>query len=334
MRFKKRLATATIIACVFFLGFSLNAFAGKQKYEEKFNETIALVKSGKVVLTNISGDIDVKTWNRSEVEIDAKKISKASSMEKAKEHADKVTIEIEKKGDVLYIKTEYPKISSNVFNVSVDFNLMIPEGASASMKSVSGDIFMKKIGGKANANSVSGDIVMESITGSLVANAVSGDIEVLRAGSGVECESVSGELTLEDITGNAYLKAVSGDITVAGLKGSVEADSVSGDIKVMGVSDASTVTVKVLSGDVDYAGDIYADGRYTFKSHSGDVILVLPADAAFDLEAKTFSGTIDSAFEIMVMGKLSKREIRGSVNNGGAAVTVGTFSGDVHLKKK
>jgi DUF4097 and DUF4098 domain-containing protein YvlB len=62
--------------------------------------------------------------------------------------------------------------------------------------------------------------------------------------------------------------------------------------------------------------------------------LILPARSAFDLEAKTFSGSIDSAFEIMVMGKLSKRELKGSVNSGGAEVTVSTFSGDVRLKKK
>jgi hypothetical protein len=334
MRLKKGLAVTTIIACVFLFGFSSNAFADKTKYEEKFNETIVLAKSGKVVLTNISGDIEVRTWNRAEVDIDAKKISKASTMEKAKQYADKVTIEIDKQGDVLTIKTDYPKTSIRNLNVSVEYVLMIPEKASASMKSVSGDIVMRKIGGKAKANSVSGDLVMEMIAGPVVANAVSGDVKIKKAESGVECESVSGELVIENVTGNAFLKAVSGDISVRGMIGSVEAESVSGDVEVIGVSDASTVSVKVLSGDVDYAGEIYANGRYKFKSHSGDVVLILPARSAFDLEAKTFSGSIDSAFEIMVMGKLSKRELKGSVNSGGAEVTVSTFSGDVRLKKK
>jgi len=79
---------------------------------------------------------------------------------------------------------------------------------------------------------------------------------------------------------------------------------------------------------------IFSDGTYEFKSHSGDVTLTIPSDAAFDLEARTFSGSIDSEFEITLTGKISKKELKGSVNGGGATLEVKTFSGDVELKKK
>jgi len=60
----------------------------------------------------------------------------------------------------------------------------------------------------------------------------------------------------------------------------------------------------------------------------------IPSDSAFDFEAKTFSGSIHSDFEITISGKISKREIRGSVNGGGADITLKNFSGNIYLKKK
>jgi len=55
---------------------------------------VSLAKDGKVILTNISGDIEVKTWNKGEVQIEALKTTKTSSEAKAKEYFQKVKIEI------------------------------------------------------------------------------------------------------------------------------------------------------------------------------------------------------------------------------------------------
>ena len=61
--------------------------------------------------------------------------------------------------------------------------------------------------------------------------------------------------------------------------------------------------------------------------------MILSPNAAFDLEASTFSGDIESDFEIMVTGKFSKKKVQGAVNGGGAVVILNTFSGDIDLKK-
>jgi hypothetical protein len=61
--------------------------------------------------------------------------------------------------------------------------------------------------------------------------------------------------------------------------------------------------------------------------------MFLPADSAFDFEAGTFSGSIESDFEIKMSGKISEKEMRGVVNGGGASVKLSSFSGDIKLKK-
>jgi len=321
MRANKIIVSLTVIAvfCSVYAAAS-DSVLDKEKYEEKFEKTVALNKDGKVILRNISGDIEVRTWNRAEVKIDALKVSRASTMSKAKENADLVKIEITEENNVVRIETVYPKKTDSLFrkgiNVSIGYVLMVPEKAEAEMKTVSGDVEMFNIGAAARAETVSGDIRLEKIDGPVRVNAVSGDLE------------------LDGINGDAELKTVSGEIEVNRIEGSVDAETVSGGIDLAGISGAEEVRAKTVSGGVDYEGDILPRGSYRFSVHSGGIRLNIPADSAFDLEAKTFSGDIDSDFDIRVSGKLSKREIRGSVNGGGAELALKSFSGGIRLRKK
>ncbi|MBN1223296.1 MAG: DUF4097 family beta strand repeat protein [Candidatus Aminicenantes bacterium] len=322
-----------LLAFMLALGVFPTTAVAKEKYEEKFEKTVSLAKDGKVYLKNISGDIQVMTWGKDEVKIDALKISRASSMDRAKENADKVKIEITEESGVLRIETDYPKMNFGNLNVSVDFKVTIPDHASADINSVSGDIRIEKAGGATKAESVSGDVNLEDIGGTLRGKSVSGDVNVRGAAKGADINSVSGDVAVYDVVGDADLKTVSGEITAARIKGSIEAESVSGDVELTDVSDAGVVKAKALSGEVIYLGTINRDGRYEFKSHSGDIRLTIPGSSAFDLEAKTFSGDIDSEFEMTISGKLSRKSIKGSVNGGGAVVELNTFSGDVLLRK-
>jgi DUF4097 and DUF4098 domain-containing protein YvlB len=312
---------AWITAVIVVLGLGVLSLyaAPKDTYEEKFERTETLARDGKVSLGNVSGDIAVMPWDKAEVRIEALKRSAASSEAKAKENAGLVTIEITREGDTLKIETKYPERKSfwggNSPNVSVDYKLWIPAAASIDVRSVSGDVDLGALGGTVKAK------------------VVSGSIGLVKAAAGAELTTVSGDVMVKDITGNAFLKTVSGDIEAARIKGSVEAESVSGGIDLGEVSGAASVSAKTVSGNVTYKGVIEAKGRYSLKSHSGDVRMTIPADSAFSFEAETFSGDIDSDFKIEISGKISKREIRGTINGGGAEVRLATFSGSIDLKK-
>lgn len=313
----KGLAVSFCLAFVLALG-TVTA-AAEEKYEEKFEKTESLARDGMVYLSNVSGDIEVMTWKEASVKIDALKTSRAGTLAKAKENAALVTIEMTREGSVLKIETKYPERKrswgSDSLNVSVSYKLWIPDKASFEGHSVSGDVHVDPLGGKCDLN------------------AVSGDVEILGA-QGLEATLVSGELDVKDIGGDAYLKTVSGDIRAERIRGSVETETVSGDIDLLEVSEARSVDAKTVSGDITYRGDVRSDGQYRLRAHSGDIEMVIPAGSEFDFEAKTFNGTIDSAFEIKVIGKISPKEIKGTVGNGGATVRLSAFSGNIDLRKK
>jgi DUF4097 and DUF4098 domain-containing protein YvlB len=309
-----------LVGLAFVAAFVAAPAMAEEKYEEKFSKTEALAKNGRFTLSNISGDIDVAVWKEAQVKIEALKVSKAASLDKAKENAAKVTIEVTKDGDLVSVETKYPKQTGGFWggdkiSVSVNYKVWVPEQAAVELRSVSGDVTVAALGGKAKIDSVSGDVT-------------------LLGAAGAEIKLVSGDLKVENIAGDAFIKAVSGDIDVAKIRGSVEADAVSGDIELRDISGARTVDIKTVSGNVVYFGTLESDGRYQLKTHSGDVRMNIPANASFDLEANTFSGAIDSDFEITVSGKISPKEIRGTVGKGGATVVLKSFSGNVDLKKR
>jgi DUF4097 and DUF4098 domain-containing protein YvlB len=321
MTTKHRTWLTVIAGLAFVAAFVAAPALAEEKYEEKFAKTEALAKNGKLYLSNISGQIDIAVWKEAQVKIEAVKTSKADTAAKAKENADKVTIEVTKEGDLVRVETKYPKREGGRFwggdriSVSVDYKVWVPDQAAVDLNSVSGDVTVAAIGGKAKVTCVSGDVK-------------------LAGAAGAEITLTSGDLELGNIAGDAFIKAVSGDITVTKIKGSVEADTVSGDIELRDVSEAPSVDLKTVSGNVVYFGSVQAGGRYQLNAFSGDVRMTIPADSAFDFEANTFNGSIDTDFAITVSGKISPKEIRGTVGKGGATITLKSFSGNVDLKKK
>jgi hypothetical protein len=334
---KKALVLIVVLAvAIFFLGMNpLEASAqGKVKHEEKFEKTESLARDGKVEIRNISGDVEVMTWDRGEVKIDGLKISRASSMEKAKEYASKVKIEISRENGMLKVETKYPKPSIKGMSVSVDYKVMIPSQAAINARTVSGDVILEKIGGKAAAGTKSGNVSVFGAQNGANAETVSGNVKVADVENGIYCKTASGNVSAKNITGNADLNCVSGDVTAEKITGDVEADTVSGSVKLVDISGADVVKGKTMSGNTVYYGDISSNGRYTLEAHSGKVEMAIPSGSAFDLTASVFSGSINTDFKVMMSGKMSTKKISGSVNGGGADVTLKTFSGNIYLKKK
>lgn len=334
---KKILILVALFAVlVFFLGMNpLQASAqGKVRHEEKFEKTEPLDRDGKVEIRNISGDVEVMTWDRGEVKIDALKTSRASSMAKAKENASKVDIVVSRHNGVLRVETKYPRPSIKNLNVSVYYKVTIPSQAAVKARSVSGDVSLENIGGKADAETKSGDVTVMGAKNGANAETVSGDVKVVDVEKGAYCKTASGSVDAKNVSGNTDLNCVSGDVTGENIRGDVEADTVSGSVKLLDISGADIVKGKTMSGSTIYEGEITSSGRYDLEAHSGTVEVTIPSNSAFDLTASTFSGNINTQFKVMVSGTVSKRKISGSVNGGGADVSLKTFSGNINLKKK
>jgi hypothetical protein len=316
----KRFGKIAILAAGLVLVFGIYAgAAAKEKFEAKFDKVESLDRDGKVIVANVSGKIDIKSWDQAQVKINALKVSEAKTLEKAKENIDKVTIEVNKTGNILRIETKYPEQRfrrGDDFSVRVDYEIWIPDKAGAKLKCVSGNVSVENIGGL-----LEGDVT-------------SGNLVIAKAASDVDGRCMSGRIELREVAGAVNLKCVSGNIIAEKIKGSLEAETTSGNINVRDISEAKSVRLKILSGNISYEGQIIKDGKYDMEAMSGGIELRIPADSAFDLEAEAFSGHIESDFAVTMSGRISKNDLHGVVNGGGASVHLKTFSGSVRIFKR
>ena len=80
------------------------------------------------------------------------------------------------------------------------------------------------------------------------------------------------------------------------------------------------------------------NARYEFSTHSGDVRVTLGGGAGFEISANTFSGNIQSDLPVTVNDarppRGAGRSVRAVVGDGGATLTVSTFSGDIVIRKQ
>ncbi|MGH3050591.1 MAG: DUF4097 family beta strand repeat-containing protein, partial [Gaiellaceae bacterium] len=103
------------------------------------------------------------------------------------------------------------------------------------VKTASGDVRVRgEIERDATVRTVSGDVHLDRVGGDLKAQTVSGDVSVDWIGGSAESKSVSGDLRFSSLSrGEATFTSVSGDVEIGVAAGSfldVDAGSVSGDL--------------------------------------------------------------------------------------------------------
>jgi DUF4097 and DUF4098 domain-containing protein YvlB len=213
--------------------------------------------------------------------------------------------------------------------LTISYEVTVPEAADLTARSGSGDVIAQGIGGDANLTSGSGSVTASDIGGALSASAGSGDLAIDRIRGNVRAKSGSGSIRATGVGGTASAETGSGDIRVEVTgTGEVSASSGSGDLSIVGARGA--LRAKAASGDVTVDGTPAA--AWEVRSASGDIVLRLPPTAAFTLEARSNSGSIDTTVPVTVQGDLPKGTLRGQVRGGGPVVTISTASGDVTIK--
>jgi DUF4097 and DUF4098 domain-containing protein YvlB len=178
------------------------------------------------------------------------------------------------------------------------------------------------------------DMSVRGTRGDVEAHTQNGDIAITDAAS-IEVDALNGDVELRTVD-RVRVNLVSGDVRIDGGRGPVEANTVSGNVDLHRMT-ARSVTANTTSGDVFFEGQIDASGRYDFMSHSSNVVVRLPADVSAAVMLQTYSGEIESDFPIVLesgatMGGHPRRfDFR--IGNGGARITMTSFSGAVRLER-
>jgi len=205
-----------------------------------------------------------------------------------------------------------------------------------SARSSSGNVTLAGLSetGDLEVKTVSGDLVLRDVTAdSLVAHTSSGQIQVedITLDGALDMENSSGDVTAVGVRAiSCRLASVSGDLTLDGCSGPLDLQTYSGAVEVRNAIEAE-LALGTTSGKIRFSGSLHTRGEHRVESTSGDVHLVLPADAAFDLDVETDSGDIQTDFAV-TMTDFDRKHVAGEVNGGGPLLRISTSSGNITLK--
>jgi DUF4097 and DUF4098 domain-containing protein YvlB len=156
---------------------------------------------------------------------------------------------------------------------------------------------------------------LSRLTGEIRVQTGSGDVQAREIAGPVRGGAGSGNLELEETgAGDVDLHTGSGNVTVRGIQGAFRGEAGSGDITAEGTQ----------------------MGGWEIRTGSGNIRVRLPANAAFDANLSTSSGTldVDAPITMTVQGRVQEthKQIVGKVRGGGPLLTLRTGSGDIHIE--
>ena len=203
----------------------------------------------------------------------------------------------------------------NAHDISVDYEITVPADTAIRTHSGSGDQIIEGTHGNAELQSGSGDMKLARLSGEIHVQTGSGNVRAREIAGSVRGGAGSGDIELiETGSGDVDLHTGSGNITARGIQGAFRADAGSGDITAEGAQ----------------------TGAWSIRTGSGNVHVRLPANAAFDADISTSSGTldVDAPITMTVQGRIqeSRKSIQGKVRGGGPLLTLRTGSGDIHIE--
>jgi len=203
----------------------------------------------------------------------------------------------------------------NYHNISVDYEITVPANTAVRTHSGSGDQTIEGTKGNADITTGSGDVKMRGVAGEIHLQTGSGDVRAREIAGSVRGQTGSGDVEIAEVgPGDIDLHTGSGNIVSHGVQGGFHGETGSGDITAEGSQ----------------------SGTWEMRTGSGNVHVRLPANAAFDADISSSSGSVDvnSPIEMTVQGRIgdAHKSIHGKVRGGGPLLRVHTGSGDIHIE--
>jgi hypothetical protein len=238
-----------------------------KEHLQKLERRVAADSAVTVSLCVMSGNIDVRGWDKNEVLV---RSADAAQIELRRTDATSPSSQATMLEVVVVDKPDGQKFKGNC-QVFSDVELKVPRGASVHLQTRDGNISIIEVA-------------------SAYAGSQNGDINIERATRAVEVCTMGGTVSIKDSAGRVNVNSAGGNLDAINVRPSdpgdlFEAVTVSGDIELDRVSHTK-VDARTVSGNVNLIGPLARGGRYGFKTMSGDVTLGLPADASFQLSAK------------------------------------------------
>ena len=265
-------------------------------------QTFSVGKAPRVIITQVDGDLSVRTWKEQAVSIET----------------DGTVASMQPEGDTL-----------TIVDCDSDIELIVPEDAGIKSANITGDVLiegvrrveLENVAGDATMKNISGDAGLENIGEAIDLTNLGGDLSVTNTPILRVRHSVGGDAVLKDVA-VIEIETIGSDLSVARAE-TVMISTVGSDLSAEDI--AAALRCGVIGGDGDIKGG----------AHTGITIGNLGGDLSIGSAAYVQIGNVGSDCSIRdVQGDVEMGYIGSdaSFNGIGGNVQVGRIGSDASLK--
>jgi len=262
---------------------------------QQVDTTVPARQGQRLVVDGYAGEIDVKTWARNAVRVEADPPSRTS-------------IEVVSGGGAVTVRSESHRGPPS----SIDMTITVPAWMGLDL------------------SGVYTDVTVTGVRAPITVETVQGEVDVTGGEGLVSLRSVQGHVHLKGAKGRIDVHSVNEDVRVSDASGEIVAETVNGEIVLERV-DATSLDAGTVNGDVGYDGPIRSGGRYTLSSHNGDVTLAVAEGSSAAVSVSTFNGEFESAFPVTLRETRKGKRFSFVLGSGSAQVSLESFQGTVSL---
>jgi len=151
--------------------------------QDTIDTTMPFASGSRLELENTNGEIEVVTWDRDEIRIEARKKARGSSDEDLQTALDSLEVIIGETAGGVTIETRFPSHgvmgrARNRVSLSVDYRITMPKKADLDLETVNGQVDISGVRGDLSIDTTNGGIIVKESGGRVSAESTNGGISV------------------------------------------------------------------------------------------------------------------------------------------------------------
>ena len=265
--------------------------------EESLEDTFRTGPAPRVVVETFNGAVEVVTNTEPRVEARVTRRASGASKEVAEEGLDEIDVTMTQDGDTVRIVARRAVHAWGTGNRSAEAFVQVPAGTVLDLRTSNGRI---------KATGLMGDVSGQTSNGAIDVDGSRGELKLTTS---------NGPIKVVDARGRVELRTSNGAIDILKARGAV-------------------VHARTSNGAVRCEGTL-APGDHLFHTSSGAIVVGLPSDSQFHVDARTSNGRISTAFNVQKTGKPQKRRLQGQVGDDPTlTLKLETSNGSIDIRKQ
>jgi DUF4097 and DUF4098 domain-containing protein YvlB len=263
------------------------------------DKTYPIQPGKQLKLETSSGDVNISSWSKNEVEI------KVFGNERA---AEKVDFYFDTDNNQISVSSKTNGWTSS--GIRIRFEIKVPSSFNNIISTSGGDIKIDGIAGSIKLKTSGGDIDLSNLAGSMNASTSGGDISFSKVKGDINLSTSGGDIKGVGFSGDANVSTSGGDILLDANNAKISAKTSGGDISLLYTGENKGINLSTSGGSID---------------------IKVPDDFNASVKLSSGGGNVRTDFKGQNAVKISSAKFEADINKGGNNLIAKTSGGNIRL---